>query len=290
MASYKIPILATGLTASKAVATNASKQLISADALTLQTLGITQTIALTSSSVSGVAAITYAGNNFLHTTGAGSLFMGSASGNLTATGTNNTAYGPLNLRAVTSGSSNIAIAREALDKVTTGNNNIALGYTACRDTVGGGNNVAIGVAALRANTSGTQNMAIGTEALRDATGSQNTAIGDNALRLSAGSGSIGIGSRAGAYETGSYKLFLDSIDRTNEANGRTLSLIYGIMAAAAANQVLRINGQVELSAALALNFGYNDVDDSWRFVRSGTNLLVQRRESGSWVTKHTFAA
>ena len=32
------------------------------------------------------------------------------------------------------------------------------------------------------------------------------------------------------------------------------------------------------------------VDGSWKLVISGTSLLVQRREGGSWVTKGSFSA
>lgn len=36
--------------------------------------------------------------------------------------------------------------------------------------------------------------------------------------------------------------------------------------------------------------GTEDTDQSWRFTKSGSNLLLQRRENGVWVTKHTFTA
>jgi len=35
-------------------------------------------------------------------------------------------------------------------------------------------------------------------------------------------------------------------------------------------------------------FGDDSTDGSWKIVRDGNNLIHQRRESGSWVTKHTI--
>jgi hypothetical protein len=46
-----------------------------------------------------------------------------------------------------------------------------------------------------------------------------------------------------------------------------------------------INGQ--LSAAEAFYVGDPATDGSWRIIRSGNNLLMERREIGAWVTKHT---
>lgn len=40
----------------------------------------------------------------------------------------------------------------------------------------------------------------------------------------------------------------------------------------------------------ALYYGESDVDGSWRIAASGNDMVMQRRESGSWVTKTTFSA
>lgn len=37
-------------------------------------------------------------------------------------------------------------------------------------------------------------------------------------------------------------------------------------------------------------FGDENTDGSWRITVSGTNLLVERRESGVWVEKSAFLA
>ena len=40
----------------------------------------------------------------------------------------------------------------------------------------------------------------------------------------------------------------------------------------------------------AVYFGDSETDGSWRITRSGNDLVIQRRESGSWVTKSTISA
>jgi hypothetical protein len=46
----------------------------------------------------------------------------------------------------------------------------------------------------------------------------------------------------------------------------------------------------ELPLAGSLYFGGQAVDGTWRIVRSGNNLVFQRRESGSYMTKETISA
>ncbi len=53
---------------------------------------------------------------------------------------------------------------------------------------------------------------------------------------------------------------------------------------------LDVNGDVEINGSSALYFGDPSTDSTWRLVRSGTSLLIQRRESSSWVTKSTISA
>jgi len=40
----------------------------------------------------------------------------------------------------------------------------------------------------------------------------------------------------------------------------------------------------------AYYFGDSGTDGSWRITRSGNDLVIQRRVSGSWVTKSTISA
>ena len=53
---------------------------------------------------------------------------------------------------------------------------------------------------------------------------------------------------------------------------------------------LLINGDMEIRSTYSYYLGDQATDGSWRFVRSGNDLVVERRESGSWVTKQTIAA
>lgn len=55
-----------------------------------------------------------------------------------------------------------------------------------------------------------------------------------------------------------------------------------------ANQVDITNASVTVESAFAMYFGDPATDGTWRMIRSGSNFLVQRRESGSYVTKQTF--
>jgi hypothetical protein len=47
---------------------------------------------------------------------------------------------------------------------------------------------------------------------------------------------------------------------------------------------------VQVDAANAYILGFKPVNGSWQIIRSGNDLLFQRRESGVWVTKQTISA
>jgi hypothetical protein len=49
-------------------------------------------------------------------------------------------------------------------------------------------------------------------------------------------------------------------------------------------------GDMLVGSAQAFYFGATATDGTWRLTRSGNNLVIQRRESGSYVTKSTIAA
>jgi hypothetical protein len=48
--------------------------------------------------------------------------------------------------------------------------------------------------------------------------------------------------------------------------------------------------EIHLVAAGIIYFGDDSTNGSWRIVRSGDDLLIQRLESGTWTTKSTIAA
>jgi hypothetical protein len=107
--------------------------------------------------------------------------MGVNAGNLTMTGSANTASGSSALLRNTTGRANTASGVFALRDNTTGSSNIAIGDGALRNNTTGSFNTASGASALQFNT-GSANTASGVNALfNNTTGNQNTAIGFSAL-------------------------------------------------------------------------------------------------------------
>ncbi len=137
------------------------------------------------------------------------IFLGS-SGNASATGGNNVAFGEI-----------------ALANVTTGVNNFAAGYGTLYNT-----------------TTGNNNFALGTMAMTYATANGSVAVG-NYSGFNSGSNSVFLGYMAGYYETGSSKLFIDNQQRANEANGRLNALLYGEFNADPGAQLLRANALLQ---------------------------------------------
>jgi hypothetical protein len=52
---------------------------------------------------------------------------------------------------------------------------------------------------------------------------------------------------------------------------------------------LDVGGDVEIASDGWTYYGDPATDGSWRVGRSGSDLVVEKRLSGSWTTKHTFA-
>ena len=113
----------------------------------------------------------------------------------------------------------------------------------------GAYNTSVGVTAGMHNTTGASNTSVGYNALHvTTTGYDNTAIGASALYTNiGGTDNVALGYCAGYYETGSNKLFIDNAARASEADGRIKALVYGVFAAAAADQDLIVNGQLGLN-------------------------------------------
>ena len=191
-------------------------------------------------------------HNFQHPTGGGAVpdgrntFVGVLAGNLTmgstATstyhGSYNTAVGTSSIRSNTTGYMNTAVGTYSLYTNTTGNQNTAIGYDA-----------------LVYNTIGNYNTAEGCYTLYSLTeGGYNTAVGTNSgYYLTTGSSNIFLGFRAGYRQTTLDNiLIIDNQDRSSAANEITNSLIYGVFAAAPANQTLRINGVLTPSQGIVM--------------------------------------
>lgn len=168
-----------------------------------------------------------------------------------ATQTNiNTGVGSYALYNLASGGGNTAIGLQAGQQLTTGINNTLIGFQAGQGTAGANNaqgNSSVGYSALAKLGNGSNfNSVFGMFALSNATsGSFNTAMGYNALGASvSASSNVGIGPYAGSYETASHSIYIDNRDRTNLAGGKANALIYGVTAAAAKDQVLKLNAAV----------------------------------------------
>lgn len=141
-------------------------------------------------------AYLYAGvNAIIAIPGSDNWFFGQA-GNLTLSGTGNTAFGGSALGSLTSGQNNVAMGFTALGSCTQGSNNFGLGQNAGNSLTTGGSNVLIGGNA-GANVNDNGNVAVGAFALnQSAAGGASVAIGDAAMELASGTGCIAIGLEA----------------------------------------------------------------------------------------------
>jgi hypothetical protein len=206
----------------------------------------------------GDAALTH------NTTGAKNTAFGDGSGYGIVSGTDNVAVGEEGLFKLATGSHNIGIGTNALfesiagaDNIAVGSyalrnslasENVAVGKSALQETVNGSRNVAIGVQSLYLGTDGARNVAAGYGALRNNAGLDNVGIGyETGQNNASGNGNVFLGKMAGAYETGSNSFYLNNADRTNTAGDKANSLLYGVFAAAPANQTLTINALPILS-------------------------------------------
>ena len=115
----------------------------------------------------------------LHDTPAAQVFLGTNSGNLTNTGTNNVAIGTGTLLSLTDGLYNTAIGTQTGNAITGGDHNVALGGAALNLVSTGNDNTGIGYSALTLTT-GTANTSLGGFAGDNiTTGSNNLILGYN---------------------------------------------------------------------------------------------------------------
>lgn len=138
---------------------------------------------------------------------------------------------------------NTFIGEAAGYAVTTGNHNTSVGYLSNYYTITGVHNASLGYYAGVATTGG-YNTFIGSGAGASNTGGNyNTTLGyySGGEAIANGDNNIYLGHYAGAYETGSGVLLLDAYDRSDLATSRSSAILYGIMSATAANQILTSN-------------------------------------------------
>lgn len=168
----------------------------------------------------------------------------------------NSGFGSLALRSITTGAANVAFGHASLYNITSGNLNMALGGNSLRYNTTGGSNAGIGVDSLHYNVTGNNNVAIGYQAgygVSTNSHSNNTLIGYQAgYGLTTGSSNIFLGYTAGDKQTTlSNLLIVDNQTRADVATELTNSILYGVMAAAPANQTLRINAVTTVTDKLA---------------------------------------
>jgi predicted acyltransferase (DUF342 family) len=132
-----------------------------------------------------------------------------------------------------------------------------------------------------------------------ASASGNVAIGKNSLyNLVSGNNNIAIGYNSGANELGSNKLYIENSNSSNP-------LIYGEfdndivtihgklgIGTKTPNAFVTVVGNISATQEITLGtwqyFGDANTDGSWRFGIVAGNMSVEKRVTGSWVTKHTF--
>ena len=148
------------------------------------------------------AGIIYSGGSTLiQSYGNGDFFAGSAAGNLTMSGTDNTGVGYQALHGNTAGFLNTALGYAALSSNTSGFQNAANGASALQSNTIGVANAAVGFQALYCNTNGSFNTAIGPGALYyNINGSNNIALGNSAAYFISGNNNIDIGNKGSSSD------------------------------------------------------------------------------------------
>jgi hypothetical protein len=163
------------------------------------------------------------------------------------TGSGNFAMGADAMRNYT-GSASVAIGASNPLREGSGIQNTAIGSQAMSNSgrTAGSFNTAIGARAILNSTTCGSNTAVGDAALSGATtGSDNTALGRQTFFTGNVNRGIALGFRAGYYETANDRLHISNQQGTNEATGRERAIIYGVMNATTANQILDLNAKVK---------------------------------------------
>lgn len=201
--------------------------------------------------------------------------------------------------------SNVFIGYEA-GKVfnhTSNQFNIFIGYGTCYDKRAGSNNIIMGTLTSYEND-GSDNIVIGNGSNQGQNSYQNIVIGNaaggannGAYNINIGqfagnwnidgSGNTCIGIMAGLHNTGSNQLHIGG---NGMAYPAIVDVDYPLIYGEFDNQRLLINGTLEVvnGSDNYIYMGEKDTDNSWRFAVSGSDLIIQRRISGTWTTKSTI--
>jgi hypothetical protein len=172
------------------------------------------------------------------------------------------------------------------DNAHIGDNSVAMGYNS---TASGEESTALGGGTT---ASGGWSTALNHQTI--AFGEYSTAIGNNTIVQSYAAVAIGRYNVGGGTNNGwvaADPLFEigNGADASNKANALTV-LKNGMVGIgpSSPSSTLDVAGDIETGGANALYFGDPSTNGSWRIIRSGTDLVCQRRVSGSWVTKITI--
>jgi hypothetical protein len=208
-----------------------------------------------------------------NTEGLDNVAIGSSSMFFNTTGDQNVGLGAGSCSGNTTGSRNIGIGFQANRFNQTGDDNICIGQNAGEGTSGSSFNncLYIGRSAGIAATTGIKNTVVGSlSATSLSSGANNTVVGQGAATaLSIGSDNVVIGYRAGRaiagdsnsvfvgayagrYETAGSALYIDGLDRGNEADGKLESLLYGVFNSNPASQTLRVNAITNITQKLRI--------------------------------------
>ena len=153
-----------------------------------------------------------------------------------------------NLPAGRIGNTNTSLGR-ASNQNNSGNYNTTIGLGAGYGLTTGSNNTALG-GALANTSTGSNNVSIGSQSLAgNLSGSNNVAIGVSTLGYGiTGSNNIALGNDAGVYSgEGNNQLFVSAYDHLDAIREKTGSILYGQMDINTANQVLTVNGTLNVN-------------------------------------------
>lgn len=187
-------------------------------------------------------------------TGGENVYIGSQSGPQTGSSgaTLGTMVGYRSGYSLTSGNANSTFGNVAGFALSSGGFNSLFGFSAGTSASTGVENSFFGSRAGYGHTTGDYSTAVGANSLFTHSGTGvNTALGHSAgFSLGAnGAGGLFLGYQAGYHETGNDKLYIDNRARSNEADGRTKALIYGVFDASVTNQFVTINGSVGIGTS-----------------------------------------
>lgn len=254
---------------------------------------------------------TFVGHQAGYNDGAGrsNTFIGQRAGYSTTSGNENTFVGRGAGQANTTAQMNTFIGESAGSATNTGGSNTFVGQRSGSSNLTGYDNTYVGMFAGYYGTTSYSNTLIGQgSGYNITTGSQNAFLGKNAgYGNTSGSGNLMAGYEAGCYiadgsnpnTTTTNSIYLGAFTKSSAiAMNNEIAIGYQVIGKGSntvtiGNSNITDNyftGDIETTSTGAFYMGDQNTDGSWRIVRSGNDLVMERRESGVWVTKQTITA